>query len=188
MPYAANEDLPAAMKNEAKRLILRLLASNDVMSIATVRADGYPQATAVAYANDGLTLYFACDRDCQKIRNLSRSRKVSLTINREERDWTRIQGLSMGADAEVARPADRKKALALLTRKFPPMSSLTQAELSASAVVKVTPKVISLIDYTKGFGHTELIDVRRRRARPSTRSGAIARRGVARAAERALRR
>ncbi len=47
------------MKNEAKRLILHLLANNDVMSLATVRPDGYPQATTVAYANDGLTLYFA---------------------------------------------------------------------------------------------------------------------------------
>jgi nitroimidazol reductase NimA-like FMN-containing flavoprotein (pyridoxamine 5'-phosphate oxidase superfamily) len=158
------------MKTEAKRLILRLLASSDVMSLATVRADGYPQATTVAYANDGLTLYFACDRDCQKIRNLARSSKVSLTINRrrppgEEKDWSRIQGLSMGADAEVAGPAGRKKALALLKRKFPPMDSLTEAEVAASAIVKVTPKVISLIDYTKGFGHTELFDLRRRAAR-----------------------
>ena len=158
------------MKNEAKRLILRLLASNDVMSLATVRADGYPQATTVAYANDGLTLYFACDRECQKMRNLARSSKVSLTINREEKDWSRVQGLSMGADAEVAGPAERRKALALLKRKFPPMDSLTEAEVAASAIVKVTPKVISLIDYTKGFGHTELIDVHRRQARRPART------------------
>lgn len=162
------------MKRDAKRLILRLLASNDVMSLATVRADGYPQATTVAYANDGVTLYFACDRDCQKIRNLARSSKVSLTINREEKDWRRIQGLSMGADAEVTKQAERRRAFALLARKFPPMDSLTEAEVAASAIVKVTPKVISLIDYTKGFGHTELIDLRRRRARRPARSRPIA--------------
>jgi nitroimidazol reductase NimA-like FMN-containing flavoprotein (pyridoxamine 5'-phosphate oxidase superfamily) len=162
------------MKTEAKRLIFRLLASNDVMSLATVRPDGYPQATTVAYANDGLRLYFACDRDCQKIRNLARSSKVSLTINREEKDWSRIQGLSMGAKAEIAGPADRRKALALLKRKFPPMDSLNEAEVAASAIVKVTPKVISLIDYTKGFGHTELIDLRRRHARRPARARALA--------------
>ncbi len=161
------------MKTEAKRLVLRLLASNEVMSLATVRADGYPQATTVAYANDGLTLYFMCDRDCQKIRNLARSGKVSLTINREEKDWSRIQGLSMGADAEVAGPAERKKAFAILKRKFPPMNTVTEAEMAASAIVKVTPKVISLIDYTKGFGHTELIDLRRRRVRRSARAAAV---------------
>jgi hypothetical protein len=27
------------------------------------------------------------------------------------------------------------------------------------AVVKVVPEVISLLDYTKGFGHTELVRV-----------------------------
>lgn len=162
------------MKTEAKRLILRLLAGNDVMSLATVRADGYPQATTVAYANDGWTLYFACDRDCQKIRNLARSSKVSLTINREERDWNRIQGLSMGADAELAGPAERRRALALLKHKFPPMDSLTEAEVAASAIVKVTPKVISLIDYTRGFGHAELFDLRRGQARRPPRARAIA--------------
>ncbi|BDG02282.1 pyridoxamine 5'-phosphate oxidase family protein [Anaeromyxobacter oryzae] len=152
------------MNRESKRLVLDLLAAGEVMTLATIRPDGYPQATTVAYANDGLTLYFACDRGCQKLRNLARSGKVSLTINREERDWKRIQGLSMGADAELAGPAERRRALALLARKFPPMSTLTAAELAASAVVKVTPKVISLIDYTKGFGHSELIDLSAGRA------------------------
>jgi hypothetical protein len=39
--------------------------------------------------------------------------------------------------------------------------------------VKVTPKVISLIDYTKGFGHTDLIDLRRRQARRLARARAL---------------
>src|ERR1700731_3853356 len=30
------------------------------MTIATVREDGYPQATAVSYVNDGLAVYFSC--------------------------------------------------------------------------------------------------------------------------------
>jgi len=43
-----------------KRFILEQLKTHHNMSLATVRPDGYPQATTVAYANDGLTLYFAC--------------------------------------------------------------------------------------------------------------------------------
>lgn len=156
------------MKSATKQLILHLLADNDVMSFATVRPDGYPQATAVTYVHDGLTLYFVCDPRSQKVRNLARSHKVSLTINREEEDWRRIQGLSMGADAALAPPAEREKALALLARKFPAMRSLSEAELAGAAVVKVTPKVISVIDYTNGFGHTELVKVERRPARVRT--------------------
>lgn len=162
------------MKPDARRLILELLARYEVMSLATVRADGYPQATAVAYANDGLTLYFACDRDCQKVRNLARSSKVSLTINGEGKDWSRIQALSMGADAEIVGGAERRRALRLLKGKFPPMDTLTEAEVAASAIVKVTPKVVSLIDYTKGFGHSELIELRRRQPRRPQRPRATA--------------
>ncbi len=54
------------------------------------------------------------------------------------------------------------------------MNSLTEAEVAASAIVKVTPKVISLIDYTKGFGHTELIELGRRKARRPARKRATA--------------
>ena len=30
------------------------------MTIATVREDGYPQATAISYVNDGLAISFGC--------------------------------------------------------------------------------------------------------------------------------
>ena len=89
------------MTPSTKRFILEQLKANRIMSLATVRPDGYPQATTVTYANDGLTLYFACDRNGQKVRNLRRSSKVSLTINKDTADWKRITGLSMGATAKV---------------------------------------------------------------------------------------
>ena len=149
------------MNRETRRLVLDLLAHGDTMTLATVRADGFPQATTVAYASDGLTLWFACDRGCQKIRNLARSPKVSLTVNGEGRDWGRIQGLSMGALAEVTSGAEARRGLALLGRKFPPMAGLSAEERAGTAVVKVTPVAISVIDYTKGFGHTELYALRR---------------------------
>ncbi len=140
-------------------------------SFATIRPDGYPQATTVAYVNDGLTIYFACDRDCQKVENLAHSDKVSLTINREAEDWSRIRGLSMGAHAEVLdRPAEVKKGLELLARKFPQLAKLPPDELAQTAVVKVTPTVISVIDYTKGFGHAELVEVGRRAQRVRRRA------------------
>ncbi len=42
------------------------------MTIATLRPDGWPQATTVAYANEGLTIYFVCGPDSQKATNLAR--------------------------------------------------------------------------------------------------------------------
>ncbi len=60
----------ALVDTKTKRLVLSLLREHNIMTIATVRPDGYPQATTVAFANDGTNIYFACDRDCQKVANL----------------------------------------------------------------------------------------------------------------------
>ena len=112
----------------------------------------------VAYANDGVDLYFCCDRASQKARNLGRSSKVSLTIDRDTRDWDRIKGLSMGARARVlSKPGEVTRAFGLLARKFPEMRKMSKEDLADTAFVKVTPKVISVLDYSKGFGHTELV-------------------------------
>lgn len=148
------------MTPAAKRFILEQLKSHRNMTLATVRPDGYPQATTVAYANDGLTLYFACDLASQKVRNLRYSSKVSLTINKDWAGWTKVRGLSMGATAKILeRPADIQHALALLTRKFREMKSLDAEDLAATVIVRVQPKVISMLDYRRGFGWTKLVRV-----------------------------
>jgi PPOX class probable F420-dependent enzyme len=143
-----------------KRFILEQLKAHHNMSLATVRSDGYPQATTVAYANDGLMLYFACDRDSQKVRNLRHSPKVSLTINKDWAGWKKIQGLSIGATAKILeRPADTRRAHAVLARKFKDMKGLSAEDLAATVFVRVQPKVISLLDYRRGFGWTQLVRV-----------------------------
>ncbi len=148
------------MTPATKRFILEQLKANRIMSLATVRPDGYPQATTVTYANDGLTLYFACDRNGQKVRNLRRSSKVSLTINKDTADWKKITGLSMGATAKVLeRPADTQRALALLSRKFKDMKDLSEEDLAETAFVRVQPKVVSMLDYRREFGWTKLVRV-----------------------------
>jgi PPOX class probable F420-dependent enzyme len=156
-PAHGKED---SMTPADKRFVLGQLKAHHNMSLATVRRDGYPQATTVAYANDGLVLYFACDRASQKVRNLRRSPKVSLTINKDWVGWKSVRGLSMAANAKVLeRPADTRRALALLSRKFRDMKGLSAADLAATVFVRVQPKVISVLDYRRGFGWTKLVRV-----------------------------
>lgn len=45
------------MDAEIKGKILTLLEQHRIMTIATLRPDGWPQATTVGYAHDGVTLY-----------------------------------------------------------------------------------------------------------------------------------
>src|SRR5215218_1713937 len=79
--------------------ILSILDRANDMTIATVRQDGYPQATTVSYANEGLDIYFGCSEDSQKSRNISRNSKVSLTINMPYAHWGEIRGVSVGGHA-----------------------------------------------------------------------------------------
>ncbi len=101
------------------RFIFGLLKSHNIMSVATLRRDGYPEASTATYANDGLTLYFARDHDSQKARNIKYSPKVSLTIDRDYKDWQKIQGLSMGALARVlTRQSGKRHGLAHLAQEI----------------------------------------------------------------------
>jgi general stress protein 26 len=142
------------MDHDLKTKILKILDRHRLMSVATNRPDGWPQATTVGYANIGLTLYFCCRPQTQKARNLTRDSRISLAIADDGADPMTIAGLSMAAEAKLENdPAEISKATSLLYLKFPAF------EHNETLVYRVTPKVISVIDYTEGFGDTELIDV-----------------------------
>jgi len=146
------------MTPRMRKQILDLMKGHPSMTIATVRPDGYPQATTVTYANDGLELYFSCDASSQKVRNIGRNRKVSLAIDRDADDWNEIKGLSLGGTAKVVKDQKEfRRALKLLMKKYPEMAQLSAEDMKGMAIVRVTPKVISVLDYTKGFGHTDLV-------------------------------
>ncbi len=147
--------------DEATRLkILSLLGQHRIMTVATLRPDGWPQATTVGYVSDGLTLYFLCGLDSQKARNLARDDRVSLTIDHDTPNLMAITGLSMAGHAQaVANRAEAEKVLGMLPLKYPdsPPLPIQMPGPDDVRIFRVTPTVISVLDYTKGFGHTDLV-------------------------------
>ena len=71
------------MEENLRAKVLGLLDQHRIMSIATLRPDGWPQVTTVGYVSQGLTLYFLCGLDSQKAANLARDDRVSLTIDHD---------------------------------------------------------------------------------------------------------
>src|SRR5262249_13598845 len=143
-----------------KRKILGLLEAHRIMSVATLRPDGWPQATTVGYANDGLSLYFLCGLDSQKAANLARDNRVSLTIDHDTPQVMEITGLSMAARAHVVDdPAEAERAMRLLFARYPEQQGLTLAlpKPAEVRIFRLGPEVISVLDYAKGFGHTDLV-------------------------------
>jgi len=147
------------MREEIKQKIAGLLDQHRIMTIATLRPDGWPQATTVGYANEGLTLYFLCGLESQKAKNVALDNRVSLTIDHDTPQVMDITGLSMAARAEaVTDPVVGQKILGLLMKKYPEQKSVPFAMPKPTDVrlFRVTPTVISVLDYSKGFGHTDL--------------------------------
>ena len=71
-----------------------------------------------------------------------------------------ITGLSMGATAEpVHDPAEASKATGLLMKLYPEYAAYPIPNPDEILFMKVLPKVISVLDYSKGFAHTDLITV-----------------------------
>jgi nitroimidazol reductase NimA-like FMN-containing flavoprotein (pyridoxamine 5'-phosphate oxidase superfamily) len=87
-----------------RQKILELLDQHRLMTVATNRPDGWPQATTVGYVNDGLALYFLCAPQSQKAQNLGRDDRVSLTIDHDASDPMAITGLSMAHAQPVDDP------------------------------------------------------------------------------------
>jgi nitroimidazol reductase NimA-like FMN-containing flavoprotein (pyridoxamine 5'-phosphate oxidase superfamily) len=142
------------------REVISILDQANDMTIATVRKDGYPQATTVSYVNDGLTIYFGCAAESQKAKNIACSDKVSLTVNLPYAGWDEIRGLSIGGKAApVADGQERDRVGQLMLRKFPQIALYAPADIEQLVVFRITPEIISVLDYRKGFGHTDLVRV-----------------------------
>jgi nitroimidazol reductase NimA-like FMN-containing flavoprotein (pyridoxamine 5'-phosphate oxidase superfamily) len=148
------------MMDELKKKILTLLDQHRIMTVATLRPDGWPQATTVGYVNDGFTLYFLCGHDSQKAANLARDDRVSLTIDHDTSDLMTITGLSMAARASrVTDRAEAERVLRMLPIKYrdsPPLP-IPMPGPDDICIFRLIPTVISVLDYSKGFGHTDLV-------------------------------
>lgn len=150
------------MDAAARNQVVTIIDDIDDLTIATVRDDGYPQATTVSYVNDGLNIYFGTTTDSQKARNIASNNKVSLTINRPYASWDDIEGVSISGFAHlITDRAEQEKVSALLFKKFPQISDYAPADMPPGVLVlyRIELKFVSLLDYRKGFGHTELFEL-----------------------------
>jgi nitroimidazol reductase NimA-like FMN-containing flavoprotein (pyridoxamine 5'-phosphate oxidase superfamily) len=146
------------MDSILRNKIIDLLHEHRIMTVATNRPDGWPQATTVGYVSDGLTLYFLCGPQSQKAQNLARDNRLSLAIDHDVKDPMAIRGLSMAARAyPVSDPAETSRMFDMLVTKYPEYAAFPKPTPEEILIFRVVPEVISVLDYSKGFGHTDLV-------------------------------
>jgi uncharacterized protein YhbP (UPF0306 family) len=140
--------------------IVEVLQSQHLMTLATLRPDGYPQASILNYIADDFTLYFATDAASQKAANIRLNNKVSAAIAVETEDFYRLSGLSMtGVARRIVEKEVADEYSLRLFRRLPQSKRYVPQDTEQLAVFAVTPVVISLIDYASGFGTTHLLEL-----------------------------
>lgn len=141
---------------DPRALCLEILDENRVMSIGTIRSDGWPHVTQVNYLRLEHAIYFVISRDSQKFANIDRDPRVSIALGGNESP----RGLSIAAHAMEVRDGERIKQLnrAMQARSkaaaFAPHPSSPLV-----AIMEAVPEIISLIDYTTPPGARRLMRV-----------------------------
>jgi general stress protein 26 len=158
------------MQTRLKTLVLRVLDGHRVMTIATNRPDGWPQATIVGYVNDGFLLYSFVARNSQKYANIVRDPRVSVAIGSDAPRPLDIQGLSLAGKACVVTDQGEFDYVSKLRlQRYPEYASLQQTpgeprqriasrpDAAGVVLLRIASEIISVLDYSLGFGHSDLI-------------------------------
>jgi nitroimidazol reductase NimA-like FMN-containing flavoprotein (pyridoxamine 5'-phosphate oxidase superfamily) len=137
-----------------------ILDKNRLMAVSTLRPDGWPQCTMVSYANEGILIYFIISRRSQKFANIAADDRVSLVVGHDFHGPETIRALSIAARAsEVRDPEQRSRAVDLILERHPGLKRLIPPSQGHSAVMRASPEIITILDYSKGFGHADVLTV-----------------------------
>lgn len=139
---------------------IEILNQNRIMSIATVRPDGWPQTTIVGYANEGWRLYFLIYRTSQKFQNISLDNRVSISVGREPRELRQIKAVYAGCHAwEVTDLEEKGRAWMLLAQRHPNLTDLAPPEEDEVATMAADCRYVSMLDYSIRLGHNEQLSL-----------------------------
>lgn len=157
------------LRSETLELAKNILANANELTLATVRGDGSPHASTVNFASDNLTLYAAISIDGGKAHDLNGEARVALTVSAPYVTWSDIQGMSIeGHAAFITDPEELSLASALLLLKLPDYARIIKdphvLPWPGMIFIRITPEKVSLLDYTRGFGHTDAFDLRQQDA------------------------
>lgn len=159
---------PKCINDDLRKTILGLYDRQSEISLATVRADGWPQANVVDIWNLGLILYFQSYEAASKVQNIERDSRVSLTLTPSFEDFGVMQGLTLAAHAEkVTDKAEIGDLYHSFLKRIPHMRQFAEYEGDKAfpapgvAVYRLRPVLGCVLDFTKGYGHWDYVQFRR---------------------------
>jgi uncharacterized protein YhbP (UPF0306 family) len=153
------------MNSDLGRRIGAFLAAHHVMSLATSGSNG-PHATNLFYACDGLALVWVSEPDTRHSREIEADPRVAATVAPDYSDFAAIRGVQIaGAARRIVAADERLRHLAQLEARYAFLGQLAagpaklREAYARTAVYRLEPDRIVLIDNMKGFGHKETLEI-----------------------------
>ena len=77
--------------------------------------------------------------------------------------WDEIEGLSIGGHASAVTDAAEAGLFGeLMAERFPETEKYMAVDPGEVVIFRIDPVVVSILDYRRGFGHTDLVTVQER--------------------------
>jgi nitroimidazol reductase NimA-like FMN-containing flavoprotein (pyridoxamine 5'-phosphate oxidase superfamily) len=106
--------------------------------LASVYPDGRPHVVPVSIVLDLERLFFASERDTQKVRNVEGNPHVSLCFDEYHEDWSQLKQVIVHGQAQVIDAGyEFERDRALLYEKYPPYETLAPIEEGSAVIVEV---------------------------------------------------
>ena len=136
---------------QLRKDIVDYMAGHNLCTLAI--ADGkFPSAHTVYYVSDGINLYFESDHDSKKIHILKSNPRVSLTIDEDYADWSKLKGIQLFGRAVILDESHRDRLNEAFIAKFPGLKDMGGIPIH-HLFIKVVPERIYWMDFTRGMGH-----------------------------------
>lgn len=145
--------------------IFQIYKNSKDLTIATVRADGWPQANIVGFVNIGLELYIETYKTSSKMINIERDPRVSITMIPNYNKLNDVLSLSLAGQIEKVIDENIINSFHnLLFQKYPELKDSTYENGESVypdpdlIVCRFKPILGSIIDYTKNMGFADFVE------------------------------
>lgn len=156
MVISSSSPTSSGTLDEEQAAVADFLDRHDLMSVATIRSDGWPQVTSVGFLARWPAIYFVVARESQKFQNMIRDPRISICIAAATAAEGGLDGLSMAALAEEVTDTAHIVQFDDAMLKRYPHGPLYNPIGDTMALIRARPQVVSLVRLSGGHSHAEL--------------------------------
>lgn len=129
------------------------LKKRQVMTLATVDADGRPHAADLYFVCDeALNFYFYSHPHTSHVQHVLYCPQVAVTVHARFRLWRRIQGLQMRGWCQAIAPARQRHAHRLYIQRYPFLRQLPRHATDGMTAYVIKPSWLRWISNRVHFG------------------------------------